>query len=127
MHFVPVTYGFFCIRYGFTIRRAPKRTEGNGAAGSVLEDYDDEEEEEDAVDVDLVRKREVKWVNMLKQWDRYMLRDYKKVRSRCRKGIPASMRSRAWVHLCGAKYLMEKPENRDKYKQLCVSSPKIHP
>ena len=26
------------------------------------------------------------------------------VRERCRKGIPPSIRARAWLHLCGAKY-----------------------
>ena len=34
-------------------------------------------------------------------------RNYKKVRERCRKGIPPSCRARAWLHLCGAKFRME--------------------
>ena len=34
-------------------------------------------------------------------------RNYRKVRERCRKGIPPSCRARAWLHLCGAKYKME--------------------
>ena len=34
-------------------------------------------------------------------------RNYKKVRERCRKGIPPSCRAKAWLHLCGAKYKME--------------------
>ena len=84
-----------------------------------------------------MRRREVKWLEMLTQWDAYMLRNYRKVivvtmaitmfititmvitmiimrmtkgtmttqvRERCRKGIPPSIRARAWLHLCGAKY-----------------------
>ena len=33
---------------------------------------------------------------------------YSKVRDRCRKGIPSSLRPRAWQHLSGGKFLMEK-------------------
>ena len=57
-----------------------------------------------------------------------MVDQYKKVRSRCRKGIPPSTRPEAWYYLCGAKYLMENPndENRyqtnTKFEALCVSS-----
>ena len=31
------------------------------------------------VDVEIMRRREVKWLEMLTQWDAYMLRNYRKV------------------------------------------------
>ena len=31
------------------------------------------------VDVEIMRRREVKWLEMLTQWDSYMLRNYRKV------------------------------------------------
>ena len=80
------------------------------------------------VDLEVLRKREQKWLQMLNNWDKFMVDQYKKVRSRCRKGIPPSTRPEAWYYLCGAKYLMENPndENRyqtnTKFEALCVSS-----
>lgn len=38
------------------------------------------------------------------------------IRERCRKGIPASVRSKAWFYLSGANLLYEKHENL--YKEL---------
>ena len=105
-------------RYGFICRGGKKGVDANG---SVIDGDDADADYDKGLDVDLIRRRETKWLEMLGNWDHYMMKEYKKVRSRCRKGIPTSLRSRAWVHLCGAKYLMEKPENKDKYKQLCVS------
>ena len=35
-----------------------------------------------------------------------------KVKERCRKGIPQSVRSRAWQYLCGSKFLMENNKGR---------------
>jgi len=77
---------------------------------------------ETPVDVEIMRRREVKWLEMLTQWDAYMLRNYRKVRERCRKGIPPSIRARAWLHLCGAKYQMENAENRQTFRRLWSSS-----
>src|SRR5947209_5913925 len=54
---------------------------------------------------DVVRQREVKWLQMLTRWDHYMKREFRVVRGRCRKGIPQSVRGRAWFYLCGAAYL----------------------
>lgn len=59
-------------------------------------------------DIEIIRRRENKWLHMLDHWDKYMLEKYKKVRHRCRKGIPHSIRPRAWLHLCGAKYRMSR-------------------
>lgn len=57
---------------------------------------------EEAVPVEVIRRREKKWLEMFSSWDTYMLKRYKKVRDRCRKGIPSALRARAWQHLCGA-------------------------
>ena len=34
------------------------------------------------------------------------------VKERCRKGIPPSMRARAWQYLCGGKYLLDSNQGR---------------
>ena len=80
------------------------------------------------VDLSILRKREQKWLHMLSNWDEFMVDQYKKVRSRCRKGIPPATRPEAWFYLCGAKYLMDDPNDKDryrtnsKYEMLCVSN-----
>ena len=73
---------------------------------------------ESKTDLEIVRRREVKWVGMMSSWDSYMMTNYKKVRERCRKGIPPSCRARAWLHLCGAKYMMDKTENSHTWRDL---------
>lgn len=72
-------------------------------------------------EAEVQRRRELKWVEMLAKWDTYMMRNYKKVRERCRKGIPSSIRPRAWNFLCGAHYHMMNPENKAEFKRLYVS------
>ncbi|XP_072387577.1 TBC1 domain family member whacked isoform X2 [Diabrotica undecimpunctata] len=62
-----------------------------------------------------VLRRERKWLKMLSQWSFYMDSNYRKVKERCRKGIPQSMRPRAWLYLCGGKVLLEKQP--DKYEE----------
>jgi hypothetical protein len=57
---------------------------------------------------DVIRKREIKWLQMLTKWNKVMGQDFKTIRSRCRKGIPRSVRGRAWFYLCGAVYLQRK-------------------
>ena len=59
------------------------------------------------IDLEVLRRREQKWLHMSKNWDDFMVHNYKKVRSRCRKGIPPATRPTAWSHLCGAKYMLE--------------------
>lgn len=54
---------------------------------------------------EVVLRRERKWLSMLKNYDFYMDKQYKKIRERCRKGIPMSVRARAWAHLCGGEML----------------------
>ena len=42
-------------------------------------------------DIEIIRRRENKWLHMLDHWDKYMLEKYKKVRHRCRKGSVTSV------------------------------------
>uniref|UniRef100_A0A8C8SCX9 Rab-GAP TBC domain-containing protein n=1 Tax=Pelusios castaneus TaxID=367368 RepID=A0A8C8SCX9_9SAUR len=49
--------------------------------------------------VELIRRREARWLEMTSHWEKAMARRYKKVL--CRKGIPSSMRARCWPLLCG--------------------------
>uniref|UniRef100_T1J5D5 Rab-GAP TBC domain-containing protein n=1 Tax=Strigamia maritima TaxID=126957 RepID=T1J5D5_STRMM len=71
---------------------------------------------EPELSVEVLRKRELKWLLMLEHWDKYMTKKYKKVRDRCRKGIPPAVRPRAWQFLCGGKYLMD--QNVHKFEEL---------
>ncbi|XP_013109745.2 TBC1 domain family member whacked [Stomoxys calcitrans] len=55
--------------------------------------------------------REKKWLYMIDNWSLYMSKNYKKIRDRCRKGIPKSIRPRAWFFLSGAYLLKKKHPN----------------
>lgn len=66
----------------------------------------------------VVLRREQKWLRMLSNWEHFMTKNYKKVRERCRKGIPASVRPRAWLYLCGGNLLLEQKKNL--YAQLAA-------
>ncbi|KAF4518857.1 hypothetical protein B566_EDAN006708 [Ephemera danica] len=65
---------------------------------------------------EVVLSREKKWLHMLGQWEHFMGERYRKVRARCRKGIPASVRPRAWQYLCGGRLLLE--QHRHLYTRL---------
>jgi hypothetical protein len=70
-----------------------------------LKDYlqnTDVEEFAEHLPIEVIRQRETKWIEMLNNFDEWMEKRFKKIKSRCRKGIPQSMRSRAWMHLTGA-------------------------
>eukprot|EP00912_Choanoflagellata_sp_UC4_P000410 UC4_evm1s253 len=75
----------------------------------------------DPATLDKIRRREMKWNKMLPSvteessttitssfdWENRIAagpqhRLARKIKSRCRKGIPDSVRGRAWFHLCGA-------------------------
>ncbi|XP_075404107.1 carabin isoform X2 [Tenrec ecaudatus] len=56
---------------------------------------------------DLIRQREMKWVEMTLHWEKTMARRYKKVKIQCRKGIPSALRARCWPLLCGAHVCQE--------------------
>lgn len=72
-------------------------------------------EEIPKVTLDIIRKREVKWVEMFENWEKWMTKRFKRVRARCRKGIPPSLRARAWQYLCGSKFLMD--QNQGKFEE----------
>ncbi|XP_071259547.1 TBC1 domain family member 10A-like [Salvelinus alpinus] len=74
--------------------------------------------EESAQDVppEVLRQREVKWLDMLSNWDKWMVKRHKKVRLRCQKGIPPSLRGRAWLYLSGGK--VKREQNRGKFEEL---------
>ncbi|KAG8146176.1 hypothetical protein E2320_012555 [Naja naja] len=55
------------------------------------------------VPLDVLRQRESKWLDMLNSWDKWMAKKHKKasqqqqsIRLRCQKGVPPSLRGRAW-------------------------------
>jgi len=87
--------------------------------GFIHGDQDTGNQEDEAIRyISILRRRESKWLEMLGDWDNYMMKNYRKVRDRCRKGIPDSLRARAWIHLCGAKFQMDHPQNKHKYRRL---------
>jgi len=67
------------------------------------------------IPLDVIRKREAKWIAMLNRWDHFIQNDFKTIKARCRKGIPRSVRGRAWLHLCGGASL------KNHYKGLYTS------
>ncbi|VDM32932.1 unnamed protein product [Hydatigera taeniaeformis] len=52
--------------------------------------------------IDVVRSREMKWLGMCRNWNYWSTTGIKKLRERCRKGIPDSMRGEAWQRLVGS-------------------------
>ncbi|KAM4709542.1 TBC1 domain family member 10A [Discoglossus pictus] len=85
-------------RYGFLLR-----SEGDGGLQEELP-------------VDVLRQREAKWLDMLGNWDKWMAKRHKKIKLRCQKGIPPSLRGRAWQYLSGSKVKME--QNKNKFDEL---------
>ncbi|KAK3540399.1 hypothetical protein QTP70_030412, partial [Hemibagrus guttatus] len=64
----------------------------------------------------VLRQRELKWLEMLKDWDKWLSKRFKKVRLRCQKGIPPSLRGRAWLYLSGGK--VKKERNSTTFEEL---------
>lgn len=88
-----------------------------------LKDYiqnTDVEEFSENIPIKVIQLRELKWVEMLKNFDEWMDKKFKKIKSRCRKGIPQSMRSKAWMHLTGAVLLKK---NKPNYYNECLNNP----
>lgn len=73
--------------------------------------YTQPDENRHGLPAEVLRKRELKWLDMLENWDKYMSKKYKKVRERCRKGIPASLRARAWQKLSGGWHLQQRSKH----------------
>jgi hypothetical protein len=87
-----------------------------------LKDYlqnSDVEQFSENIPIKVVRERERKWMEMLNNYDDWMKKRFKKMRSRCRKGIPQSMRSKAWMYLTGA--ILSK-EKRPTYYTECLEN-----
>uniref|UniRef100_A0A3P8VRE5 TBC1 domain family member 10A n=1 Tax=Cynoglossus semilaevis TaxID=244447 RepID=A0A3P8VRE5_CYNSE len=65
----------------------------------------------------VLRQRELKWLDMLNHWDRWIIKRFdKQVRLRCQKGIPPALRGRAWLYLSGGK--VKKEQNQGKFQEL---------
>ncbi|XP_024072546.1 TBC1 domain family member 10B [Terrapene carolina triunguis] len=71
---------------------------------------------ESAIPVDVARQRELKWLDMFSHWDKWLSRRFQKVKLRCRKGIPSSLRAKAWQLLSNSKELLE--QNPSKFEEL---------
>uniref|UniRef100_A0A3Q3WR21 Rab-GAP TBC domain-containing protein n=1 Tax=Mola mola TaxID=94237 RepID=A0A3Q3WR21_MOLML len=68
------------------------------------------------VPTEVLRQREVKWLDMLSHWDKWMIKRFNKVRLRCQKGIPPALRGRAWLYLSGGK--VKREQNQGKFQEL---------
>jgi hypothetical protein len=66
---------------------------------------------EESVKASVARRREQKWLDMFARWSSFIETRFDKVKARCRKGIPPSVRGQAWYHLSAAKY---RHENTDR-------------
>ena len=89
-----------------------------------LKDYiqnTDVEEFSEKLPIKVIQERELKWVDMLANFDEWMSKRFKKIKSRCRKGIPQSMRAKAWMHLTGAVLLKQQKPN---YYAECLANPR---
>ncbi|XP_011480146.1 TBC1 domain family member 10A isoform X1 [Oryzias latipes] len=66
--------------------------------------------------IEVLRQREAKWLEMLNSWDKWMAKNHKKIKERCQKGIPPSLRGRAWLYLTGGK--VKREQNKGKFEEL---------
>ncbi|XP_031428477.1 TBC1 domain family member 10B [Clupea harengus] len=66
--------------------------------------------------VEVARQREMKWLDMFNNWDKWVNRRFQKVKLRCRKGIPSSLRAKAWQLLSDSKELLD--SNPGKFEEL---------
>ncbi|KAG8433454.1 hypothetical protein GDO86_017653 [Hymenochirus boettgeri] len=71
---------------------------------------------ESSISVEIARQRELKWLDMFSHWDKWLSRRFQKVKLRCRKGIPSSLRARAWQLLSGSEELLKK--NMGKFEEM---------
>uniref|UniRef100_A0A1A7WES2 TBC1 domain family, member 10B n=1 Tax=Iconisemion striatum TaxID=60296 RepID=A0A1A7WES2_9TELE len=66
--------------------------------------------------VEVARQREMKWLDMFCHWDKWIKHRFMKVKLRCRKGIPSSLRAKAWQLLSNSQELLE--ANPGKFDEL---------
>uniref|UniRef100_A0A8C5Q1X7 TBC1 domain family member 10B n=1 Tax=Leptobrachium leishanense TaxID=445787 RepID=A0A8C5Q1X7_9ANUR len=71
---------------------------------------------ESAIPVEIARQRELKWLDMFSHWDKWIARRFQKVKLRCRKGIPSSLRAKAWQLLSNSHELLVK--NPGKFEEM---------
>ncbi|XP_027010453.2 myb-like protein X [Tachysurus fulvidraco] len=109
--------------------RSDQREDGENTSGSTEAKTDrygfllvngDMNNDSDDLSPELVRHREMKWINLMSQWDQVMEKKHSKIKAQCQKGIPASVRCKCWPLLCGA--TQRKENNKDLYNTL-ESSP----
>ncbi|CDQ92638.1 unnamed protein product [Oncorhynchus mykiss] len=93
---------------GLAVRRTDKYGFLGGTQYSEGSDKD--------IRVDVARQRELKWLDMFNNWDKWVSRRFQKVKLRCRKGIPSSLRAKAWQLLSNSKELLD--SNPGKFEEL---------
>ncbi|KAF1379849.1 hypothetical protein PFLUV_G00180360 [Perca fluviatilis] len=91
---------------------AVRRTDKYGFLGGSQ--YSESAEKD--VRVDVARQREVKWLDMFHNWDKWIKHRFQKVKLRCRKGIPSSLRAKAWQLLSNSQELLN--DNPGKFEEL---------
>ncbi|XP_040297056.1 TBC1 domain family member 10B-like [Bufo bufo] len=69
-----------------------------------------------SIPVEIARQRELKWLEMFSNWDKWLTRRFQKVKLRCRKGIPSSLRAKAWQLLSNSHDLLMK--NPGKFEEM---------
>ncbi|XP_010615764.1 TBC1 domain family member 10B, partial [Fukomys damarensis] len=79
---------------------------------------------ESSIPVDVARQRELKWLEMFNNWDKWLSRRFQKVKLRCRKGIPSSLRAKAWQYLSNSKELLEQNPGRFEELERAPGDPK---
>nr|XP_033801634.1 TBC1 domain family member 10B-like [Geotrypetes seraphini] len=79
---------------------------------------------ESMLTVDISRQRELKWLDMFSHWEKWLTRRFQKVKLRCRKGIPSSLRAKAWQLLSNSKELLEKNPGKFEELERCPGEPK---
>ncbi|XP_019751558.1 TBC1 domain family member 10B [Hippocampus comes] len=91
---------------------AVRRTDKYGfLGGNQFSEGSDKE-----VRVEVARQREMKWLDMFNHWDKWVKNRFQKVKMRCRKGIPSSLRSKAWQLLSNSQELLD--ANPGKFEEL---------
>ncbi|XP_061701724.1 TBC1 domain family member 10A-like isoform X2 [Syngnathoides biaculeatus] len=91
---------------------AVRRTDKYGfLGGNQFSEGSDKE-----VRVEVSRQREMKWLDMFNNWDKWVKHRFQKVKLRCRKGIPSSLRSKAWQLLSNSQELLD--ANAGKFEEL---------
>ncbi|XP_062340214.1 TBC1 domain family member 10A-like [Osmerus eperlanus] len=90
-----------------------RQTDKYGFIGGAQQFSGDSAED---VPPEVLRQREAKWLDMLNSWDKWMAKKHKKVKLRCQKGIPPSLRGRAWLYLSGGK--VKREQNQGRFQEL---------